>query len=203
MAALDAAPDARSLASTALLLTMMLLLSREGPLPDRRHKLYTACLRNMLLHRVDQRERDGVVVAHDQWRPTDSEERLRVVAELAYRMQAEGYKSERRARIILAWDAAVNLLTPAWPRYQRDQFLRWLVASAGILVDRTDGSVHFAHLSFQEHLAAYYLFITLERDERVAAVHKRMGDRTWWETLRLLLASTSSDGGDQFLRQAD
>ena len=52
MAALAATPDARALARTALLLTMMLLLSREGPLPDRRHKLYTACLRNMLLHRV-------------------------------------------------------------------------------------------------------------------------------------------------------
>jgi predicted NACHT family NTPase len=184
MAALAAAPDARSLTGTALLLTMMLLLSREGPLPDRRHKLYTACLRNMLLHRVTQRERDGAVVDLDQWRPDDSEERLRVVAELAYRMQAEGYQRSDRAPIIRAWEVAVELLKPAWPRDQRDQFLRWLVASAGVLVDRRDGSVHFAHLSFQEHLAAYYLFISREGDERVAAVRDHLGDRRWWETLR-------------------
>jgi hypothetical protein len=82
----------------------------------------------------------------------------------------------------------VELLTPAWPREQRDQFLRWLVASAGVLVDRTDGSVHFAHLSFQEHLAAYYLFISREGDERVAAVRDHLGDRPWWETLRLWAA---------------
>jgi len=194
MAALAAAPDARSLASTALLLTMMLLLSREGPLPDRRHKLYTACLRNMLLHRVTQRERDGVVVALDQWRPDDSEERLRVVAELAYRMQTEGYKRSRRAPMIRGWDAAVELLTAEWTRVQRDRFLRWLVASAGVLIDRTDGSVQFAHLSFQEHLAAHYLFIAHEGEARVAAVRSHMGERSWWETLRLWAGLT----GDQW-----
>jgi hypothetical protein len=194
MTALAAVPDARSLAGTTLLLTMMLLLSREGPLPDRRHKLYNACLRNMLLHRVTQRERDGAVVALDQWRPDDSEERLRVVAELAYRMQTEGYKKLRRAPMIRAWDAALDLLRADWSRDQRDRFLRWLVASAGVLIDRSDGSVQFAHLSFQEHLAAYYLFITREGDERVAAVRAHIGARDWWETLRLWAGLT----GDQW-----
>lgn len=189
MAALAAAPDARSLAGTALLLTMMLLLSREGPLPDRRHKLYTACLRNMLLHRVTQRERDGVVVDRDQqWRPDDSEERLRVVAELAYRMQSEGYQRSRRAPIVRAWGDAVDLLGDGWDRDRRERFLRWLVASAGVLVDRTDGAVQFAHLSFQEHLAAYYLFISREGEARVAAARAHLGDRDWWETLRLWAA---------------
>lgn len=180
MAALTAAPDARSLAGTVLLLTMMLLLSREGPLPDRRHKLYTACLRNMLLHRVTQRERDGVVIDPDQqWRPDDSEERLRVVAELAYRMQTEGYETSRRAPMVRAWNEAVNLLSDDWNLDRRERFLRWLVASAGVLIDRADGSVQFAHLSFQEHLAAYYLFITREGNERIDTARHHMVDRNW------------------------
>jgi len=197
LAALAAAPEARSLAGTALLLTMMLLLSREGPLPDRRHKLYTACLRNMLLHRVTQRERDGAVVALDQWRPDDSEERLRVVAELAYRMQTEGYEKSRRALMVRAWDDAIGLLGGEWTQDQRERFLRWLVATAGILIDRTDGSVQFTHLSFQEHLAAYYLFITREGDERVAAVRVHMDDRDWWETLRLWAGLTGDHWPDK------
>lgn len=206
MAALDAAPDARSLASTALLLTMMLLLSREGPLPDRRHTLYTACVRNMLVHRADQRKRAGAIIDDDQWHPSDSEERLRVVAELAYGMQTEGYKEEHRAPIIRAWGAAVELLMAGkanradpsdWTRDRCDQFLRWLVATAGVLIDRTDGSVHFAHLSFQEHLAAYHLYCTREGDQRVALVRDHLGDRNWWETLRLWAGLTGDKGPDK------
>jgi hypothetical protein len=185
MSALAAAPDAGALARTALLLTMMLLLSEQEPLPDRRHKLYHACLRNLLLHRVTERERAQAAIDPRQWRPGDSEERLRVVAELAYRMQAEGYPNSDRATIVRTWDAALALLPSDWNFDTRDKFLRWLVASAGVLTDRTDGSVQFAHLSFQEHLAAYYLFITREGDERVTAARDHMEEVAWWETLRL------------------
>lgn len=206
MAALIAAPGARALAGTALLLTMMLLLSREGPLPDRRHKLYSACLRNMLLHRVTQRERDGAVSDPDLWRPDDSEERLRVAAELAYAMQTEGYKRARRAPIIRTWSGAMELLAagtanradPAdWTLERCDRFLRWLVATAGVLVDRADGSVHFAHLSFQEHLAAYHLYCTREGSERIAVVDNHMRDRDWWETLRLWAGLTGDKAPDK------
>jgi hypothetical protein len=206
MAALAASRDARSLAGTALLLTMMLLLSREGPLPDRRHRLYTACLRNMLLHRVTQREHGGAVADRDQWRPDDSEERIRVVAELAYRMETEGYKQSFRGPIIRAWDAAADLLLAGkanradqadWTPDQCNRFLRWLVATAGVLVDRADGSVHFAHLSLQEHLVAYHLHCTCEGDERVAMVRAHMGNRNWWETLRLWAGLTGDKGHDK------
>lgn len=195
--ALTAAPEARALAGTALLLTMLLLLSRGGPLPERRHQLYTACLRNMVIHRMTQREHDGVMIDPDQqWRPDDGEERLRAVAELAYRMQAAGYGRTRRTPIICAWDNAVDLLERDWTPDQRDRFLRWLVASTGVLIDRTDGSVQFAHLSFQEHLAAYHLFITRESDECEAAVQSHMDDTSWWETLRLWMALIGDHGAD-------
>lgn len=197
MAALGAAPGARSLAGTPLLLTMMLLLSGEGPLPDRRHELYTVCLRNMLVHRASQREQGGAP-AHDQWRPDNREARLRVVAELAYGMQIAGYERLGRAQMVCAWDDAVGLLRNHWARApeQREKFLRWLVASAGVLLDRADHSVYFAHLSFQEHLAAYYLHITREGDRRVDVVRAHMGNRNWWETLRLWAGLTADHWPD-------
>jgi hypothetical protein len=198
MTALAAAPDAYALAGTALLLTMMLLLSREGPLPDRRHQLYTSCLRNMLKHRVDQREREGAVLDADQFRPVDSAQRMRAVARLAYRVQAEGYQSSHRAQIIRHWNDAVALLDgEGWTGDQCDGFLRWLVASAGVLGDQADGSVHFTHLSFQEHLAAYHLYLNYEGRDRLAAVQIHMGDRDWWETLRLWAGLTGDDSPDK------
>ena len=197
MAALAAAPEARALAGTSLLLTMMLLLSRGGPLPGRRHQLYTACLRNLVIHRATQRERDGVILDPDQqWRPDDGEARLRAVAELAYRLQVEGYGRIWRTPIACAWDNAALLLRSDWTPDQRDRFLRWLVASTGVLIDRTDGAVQFAHLSFQEHLAAYHLFITRE-DDCTAAVQSHMSNTSWWETLRLWAALLGDHGPDK------
>src|SRR5262249_43755041 len=42
--ALSRAPEPQALARTALLLTMMLLISRSRPLPDKRHLLYEVCI---------------------------------------------------------------------------------------------------------------------------------------------------------------
>jgi hypothetical protein len=109
-------------------------------------------------------------------------------------MQTEGYQHAGRALMVHAWNDTVGLLGCDWPPAQREKFLRWLVASTGILIDRTDGSVQFTHLSFQEYLAAYYLFISREGDERVAAMRSHMDDRNWWETLRLWAALV----GDQW-----
>ncbi|TMQ07745.1 MAG: NACHT domain-containing protein [Deltaproteobacteria bacterium] len=179
MVALALAPNARSLASTALLLTMMLLLWHQAPLPGRGHRLYHACLRNMLIYRVtrlSEEKRDR------QWRPDDDEELFRVVAELAYRLQTKDGKPFHRTLLICPWDEAVQLLKTEWP--QRENFLRWLIASAGVLVDRADGSVQFSHLSFQEHLVAHHLFTTCEGDQRITMMLEHMADRSWWETLR-------------------
>ena len=45
--ALSRAPEPQALARTALLLTMMLLISRSRPIPDKRHLLYEACIENL------------------------------------------------------------------------------------------------------------------------------------------------------------
>ncbi|HSR98930.1 MAG TPA: NACHT domain-containing protein [Kofleriaceae bacterium] len=185
MARLAAVPEAQALARTALLLTMMLLLSREGPLPDKRHKLYLACLRNLLDARPALRESEGAQLLHDEWRPGDQEARLRAASELAYRIQSAGYAFASRQPIVRRWDEALHLLPAAWTLEQRQGFLLWLINSAGVLVDRSDGAVSFAHLSFQEFLAAQYLFATHEGDARLEAVRAHANSLDWWESLRL------------------
>lgn len=188
LARLKEVPEAQELARTALLLTMLLLLSREQPLPDKRHKLYKACLENLLQARPAQREYEGARLLREEWRPDDHEERLRVVSELAYRLQrsiSDSRFERSRSVIVIQREKVENLLPEIWSRASRDGFVEWLINSAGVLVDRTDDTVSFVHLSFQEFLAARYLFDTLEIDERLRVVQQHAADLAWWETLRL------------------
>lgn len=189
LTALGRSPDARGLARTALLLTMMLLISRSRPLPDKRHLLYQACIENLLTALPDRREEEGVLLLADQWRPENSEERFRVVAELAFQIQNEGYQDSGRGAIVRSWENLSGFLPQSWPVQDRRRFLNWLAGPAGLLVDRADETVAFAHLSFQEYLAAWHLDATVEGDgERRTQFALRVAHHEWWETLRLWAA---------------
>ena len=72
-------------ARTPLLLTMMLPLSRPRPLPHKRHQIYEECVKALLAERPKRYQQEGV--QFDDWYPSDDEERLRVTAALAYRLQ--------------------------------------------------------------------------------------------------------------------
>src|SRR6185503_5693758 len=188
-AALERSPDAQALARTPLLLTMMLLISRDRPLPDKRHILYEECIKNLLNARPGQREKEGAQLTEDQWRPPDAEERLRVVAAMAFGMQDHGYKRVGRAPIVRTRDELCELLPTDWSREKRHGFLAWLTGAAGVMVDRADGTLAFAHLSFQEYLAAWHLYAEKEGvDERTRVCQERARDVDWWETLRLWAA---------------
>src|SRR4029079_12654195 len=103
--ALEKSLDAQALARTALLLTMMLLISRSRPLPDKRHLLYEACIENLLTALPSRKEQEGALLGREQWRPDDSEERMRVVAALAAGLQEEAdIESWGRAAIVSSWD---------------------------------------------------------------------------------------------------
>jgi len=188
-AALRVSPEALSLARTPLLLTMMLLISRDRPLPDKRHRLYEECIRNLLSARPEQRERGGAQLLSHQWRPSDSEERLRAVAAMATRMQQEGYEAKGRAQIVRSWEELETMLPAGWKREDKRGFLAWLVGAAGVMLERADGTLSFAHLSFQEYLVAHHLAASTEGTEaRLQLCRERMKVRSWWETLRLWAA---------------
>jgi hypothetical protein len=182
---LNGAPEAKALARTALLLTMMLLISRSRPLPDKRHLLYEACIENLLNAIPKRRADQGALSLPEQWRPEDSEERLRAVAALAFKLQEVGYKQGRSA-IVQAWDAMAALLPESWSPTCRTGFLLWLAGSAGLLTDRVDGTLTFTHLSFQEYLTAWHFNATIEgKEDRITAFQDNLSEIAWWETLRL------------------
>ncbi|MCP4658863.1 MAG: hypothetical protein GY856_25915, partial [bacterium] len=194
--ALERSPDARALARTALLLTMMLLISRSRPLPDKRHQLYDACIENLLTALQDRKEQEGAQILRDQWRPDDSEERMRVVAALAYGVQKEGYRKTRTA-IVRSWEEMETFLPDAWPARERTAFLRWLAGPAALLVDRADGKLSFTHLSFQEHLSARHLDATNEGEERSGTFLELLRLKRWWETLLLWAAIIERDSRER------
>jgi hypothetical protein len=187
--ALERSPEPQALARTALLLTMMLLISRSRPLPDKRHLLYEACIENLLTALPQRKEEEGALLQWEQYRPADSETRMRVVARFAFRLQKSGYKENNRSQIVRRWREMAQLLPEEWPERERLGFLSWLAGPAGLLTDRTDGTLAFTHLSFQEFLAAWYLNAEIEGSEaRYRVFREHLGNWTWWETLRLWAA---------------
>jgi 3',5'-cyclic AMP phosphodiesterase CpdA len=188
-AALTRAPEPRALARTALLLTMMLLISRSEPIPDKRHLLYERCIDSLLTALPDRKAEQGALLLHEQWRPDDSEERKRVVATLAFALQDLGYRMRARSSIVGTWEEMTKLLPKDWPELKKSGFLAWLAGPAGILTDRADGTLVFSHLSFQEYLCAWQLHATIEGSEaRSQFFLDRIPVSNWWETLRLWAA---------------
>jgi len=195
--ALERAEEARDLARTALLLTMMLGIHSVERLPGKRHRLYETCIRNLLADLPERKAEEGARTGNDQWRPPDSEERFQVVARLAFELQYGGYQGSERSAIV-ATRPMLKALLPAdgqW-RGNRERFLNWLVGTASLFSDRADDSLAFSHLSFQEYLAAYYLKAKPEDDERLLLLAKNLD---WWETLVLWAALA---GGENLERAA-
>jgi 3',5'-cyclic AMP phosphodiesterase CpdA len=186
--ALERSPEPLALARTALLLTMMLLIGRSRPLPDKRHLLYEACIDNLLTALPDRKAEEGALLLPEQSRPEDSEERKRVVARLAFVLQEEGYKGYNRSAIVRDWEGMAAILPVEWETKKKMGFLAWLAGPAGLLTDRADGTLTFTHLSFQEYLAAWHLNATTEGPEERIQGFKRKDSLIWWETLRLWAA---------------
>jgi 3',5'-cyclic AMP phosphodiesterase CpdA len=188
-AALERAPEPRGLARTALLLTMMLLISRSELIPEKRHLLYEKCIDCLLTALPDRKADQGAILFYEQYRPDDSEVRKRVVAALAFALQEQGYKKTSRSSIVGKWEELAMLLPQDWSAPRRSGFLAWLAGSAGLLTENADGTLAFTHLSFQEYLCAWHLHATVEgADRRRQEFIARQQSYDWWETLRLWAA---------------
>ncbi|MBI2421567.1 MAG: metallophosphoesterase [Candidatus Hydrogenedentes bacterium] len=199
MEALEASAGAQPLARTPLLLTMMLLISRSSPLPDKRHQLYDKCLENLLTAIPKRYEAEFGQLGFSQWRPDDGEERIRVVCAMAAALQGGKGNLARlgQERIAVSWDEMAELF-PDWEKDKKFGFLTWLVERAGVLDYREDGRLSFAHLSFQEYGAARHFKAMCYQDDAVReAFTKRAPFEFWWETLRLWAALLDSENRER------
>ncbi len=198
--ALRLCPDVAALARQMLLLTMMLLIHRFRPLPDKRHQLYALCLETLLEGLPQMRVDAGVPLPEDLWYPEAASTRMEVVTTLAWSLQDHVAQGASRRLLVVSWEAMVQRLPDEWGGRQRRGFLRWLTGPAGLLQDRSDGSLSMSHLSFQEFLVARHLLLTVEGMEGRLGLCQRYGESlSWWETLRLWAAQL--EAGDPTLLQ--
>jgi len=175
----------RPLARTALLLTMMLLISRSGPLPDKRHQLYQACIENLLTALPERKAQEGAILSRNQWRPSDSDERLRAVAALAAGLEPSRLWAPK-GPVVATWEKLATLLPESWSEEERLGFLAWLAGPAALLTENADRTLGFTHLIFQDYLTAWNLHSTTEGTAaRSEGFRRRLTHRTSWDTLRL------------------
>lgn len=134
-------PYIRDLARNPLMLSAICLVNyfEGGQLPKDRAVLYRLCVEG-LLHNWDQRR--GI---HTTW---TLDEKLRVCRELAIEMQTNDLAEYEAAKVL---DVLARVLGD---RSRAEQLLEHIRHRTGLLIERRAGVFAFAHLTFQEYLAA-------------------------------------------------
>jgi energy-coupling factor transporter ATP-binding protein EcfA2 len=169
---LQATPALHDFAANPLLLTMIVNVHRyRGQLPGSRADLYSEMCQVMLWRRQAAKRLplDGVAG------PT----RQRLLAELAYVLMTERVRDVSAAR-------ATEILQPALDRIVADcgcEDLLHDTAAGGFLIEREAGRYSFAHLTFQEYLAARHI-----HERGLLDVLTRNVSDDWWRETTLLYA---------------
>lgn len=168
-------PALRDLAANPLLLTMIATAHRyRGALPDSRADLYGEIC-HVLLSRRDQSKDFPALLS---WSVKQA-----LLAALAYQMMREHVSS-------LPADRVLEIVRPQLERFPSsvtgEAFLDE-VARNGLLIEAPAGRYSFAHLTFQEYLAARHVSTSPDHVKRLAG---NVSDPWWRETI-LLYAATA------------
>lgn len=172
-------PYIRNLARSPLMLSAICLVNyfEGGTLPEDRALLYKLCVEG-LLHHWDQRR--GI---HSEF---TSDEKLRTCREVALTMQAHD-RAEYEADKVQAIFAAV-LGDPA----RAAKLLEHIRYRTGLLLERRPGIFAFAHLTFQEYLAARAVHegnqVGVDADQLV----REHDDGRWQEVIALYCGLTTT-----------
>lgn len=160
-----------ALAVNPLLLTMITTVHRyRGKLPGRRAELYKEICEVSLGRRRHQHDWDLVPF-----------QKQRVIETLAYRMMADSQRSVSfdQARAIIA-----RPLEEVNPHAETGLFLKMIEETSGLIVEAEAGTYKFAHLTFQEYLAATYA----QRHRLEPDLIQRVTEDGWHETILLYVA---------------
>ncbi|MCX4241677.1 SUMF1/EgtB/PvdO family nonheme iron enzyme [Paraliomyxa miuraensis] len=167
----------KALVASPLLLTLVCAVAlANGQIPHERPELYQRCL-EVLLRRSTHKTGEPA--------PLPEAEALRVLQVVAFRMH------EQRRR-----DGLTAARLQQWALHDREQrrgpggegldaaaLLRWLHEHAGVLTAHGEDDYGFAHLTYQEYLAA--LHVAYEGGEAIRELAERFGD-PWWQEVTLL-----------------
>jgi formylglycine-generating enzyme required for sulfatase activity len=167
----------KNLVATPLLLTLLCAVAlANGQIPHKRPEFYQRCL-EVLLRRYTHKT--------GQPAPVPEPEALRVLQEVAHGLHETRRRDGLDTQGFASWASRRGdrgNRTPLGPA-KATELLEWLHQHAGVLTKFGDGDYGFAHLTFQEYLAA--LHIAYGGDEPVEALADRFGD-PWWQEVTLL-----------------
>lgn len=174
LARLDRMPSLFELTANPLLLTMLVNVHyyRAGALPGSRAELYDEIC-DVFLAKRDQVRSIRIDIPGPQKRAG--------LQMLAYEMMHRGI-TEAKANDAASW------IQPALQRMTRVadplEFFKNIEDSAGLLIEKERDLYSFAHLTFQEYLAAEFIRET----GKVEQIVSRVTDPWWRETIRLYAA---------------
>jgi len=180
------------LAINPLLLTVIALVHRyRAALPERRSELYEEAIEVLLSRWDEAKGLDNKVIIG---RKLDAGDRRAILEPVALWMH-----EQRRREIELP--ELHSLLKPYFAYSDQsddkttaklsDDFLNMINERSGLLIERGVGIYSFAHLTFQEYLAARAI---TDREDNLSYTIEKVGD-PWWREVILLEAGCLSTQG--------
>ena len=180
-------PGVQRLAVNPLLLTILVLMKRQGViLPERRVELYENYVATLLKHWNLARG-----LGRPPTRDLDIQETLRILAPLALWMQ----EVSAGIGLVKQGDLERQLVSIFQQRGEENaewaaaNFLKDVQEYAGLLLERGPRAYGFIHLTFLEYLAAVALARRGQRDTTpiTTALAQRVGDANWHEVSLLTI----------------
>jgi hypothetical protein len=166
-------PALAELAVNPLLLTMIANVHRyRSSLPGRRVELYAEICEVFLGKRQQARGMELDLTPA---------QKKRVLQPLAFHMMCAEKREIPLAKAVEAISGPLALVNA---RITAEKFLQNVEDSSGLLLERENGVYSFAHLTFQEYLAASHIVEEKLEDELVA----RVAIPWWHEVIRLYVA---------------
>ncbi|MCP4351968.1 MAG: TIR domain-containing protein [Desulfobacterales bacterium] len=170
-------PPLSAMALNPLLLTMIATVhDNRGALPGRRVELY-AEICDVLLGRRQEAKGIG-----DKLTPA---QKKAILQALAYKLMTE---EKRTFTLDQGCETIHEKLLDIARADEREKFIKQIENLSGLLVEREQGTYEFAHLSFQEYLAASEI-----KEENLENELIKLVDDPWWaETIRLYAAQSNA-----------
>lgn len=185
--AVFANPGVRRLAANPLLLTILVLIHRQGmELPRRRVELYEIYVGTLVNSWARARNLDGIPI-----KSMDELEVVKLLAPVAFWMHSTKPAGVARRDELVERAAEYYERRRKYGPDAAEVVARETIASllqySGLLTERGEGRFGFTHLSFQEFLAARDMVLAgqVDRDKTIELMVGRIHDPEWAEVIQL------------------